>query len=766
MFDRYGLDQNDPTAYARLSSLDQFRFMLDWRDGLQQFSGRDQYDYWMGVTNWSPALSRSVSTGSDTVIGVVDFQIANLTDLGGRLVMSGGYDLDLNSHGAAVAGLLAASHDGRGAMGLAPGATIAAYNPFDETRSAGWKDIRLGMEAVIGAGAGVVNMSLGVPDYAFHNDWASVYSAQSLKALSDSAVFVHAAGNQGIAQTQNIDWTDAAGANIIVVGSIGPTGQISAFSNTPGSACFTLAGVCNAGDELMNRYLVAPGEWILVSDGNGGVERRSGTSYAAPMVSGAAALLQDRWGWLKQHPGETVDILLQTATDLGAPGVDEIYGRGLLNIAASQSPLDVTQLYQLAATGSGFVRTPLAFAMPGTQRAWDAVGANLSVYEDVGATFRDFSLPLGATLTGTRLRLSDSSEALQAFVYDNFTNGFAGTGSSSRHVGNPYGWDMSMSIAPLPYGEARKPDDLPFATEVQMTGPTGMRVLAGRGHGAMALNGGAASGSGRLDPASGGVNPLLGLASGGGYSKAEIPMGSGRLDIGMTQRTFEAAFYLPFSNEELRVYDSLKPYQAAAANLSWSQPVAGGLTLGAGYTYLREEQGLLGVQSLAPGAFSGAAETDALTLSAEWDATDRISFGGSLTSGRTRPQGAGAHVLAVGEDGIVSSAFEVSMDVHGVMGKNDRVRFAVLQPLHLETGDLAYSGVSVTDRSLGLLGPMTQTASIDGRARKLAFEAYYAAPVMGDRAEIAGFVRAETEAAAGAGGNATQMVGGQFRLNF
>lgn len=106
------------------------------------------------------------------------------------------------------------------------------------------------------------------------------------------------------------------------------------------------------------------------------------------------------------------------------------------------------------------------------------------------------------------------------------------------------------------------------------------------------------------------------------------------------------------------------------------------------------------------------------------------------------------------------------MDVHGVMGRNDRLRLSVLQPLHIETGDVSYTGVSVTDRSLGLLGPMTQTATVDGRARKLALEAFYGAPVMAGRAEVAGFVRTEAETAEGAGGNASHMVGGQFRLNF
>jgi hypothetical protein len=70
-------------------------------------------------------------------------------------------------------------------------------------------------------------------------------------------------------------------------------------------------------------------------------------------VTGAISLLQQRCGWLKQKPRETADIILQSATDLGAPGVDPVYGHGLLNITASQAPLDYSKLYPKV-TKNGF----------------------------------------------------------------------------------------------------------------------------------------------------------------------------------------------------------------------------------------------------------------------------------------------------------------------------------------------------------------------------------------------------------------------------
>ncbi len=56
-----------------------------------------------------------------------------------------------------------------------------------------------------------------------------------------------------------------------------------------------------------------------------------------PFVAGAAALLKQRFPLLTAK--QIVDLMFATATDLGAPGTDAVYGRGLLNISAAMSPL-------------------------------------------------------------------------------------------------------------------------------------------------------------------------------------------------------------------------------------------------------------------------------------------------------------------------------------------------------------------------------------------------------------------------------------------
>ena len=73
----------------------------------------------------------------------------------------------------------------------------------------------------------------------------------------------------------------------------------------------------------------------------------SGTSMAAPAVSGAAAVVKSAAPHLTAR--QVVDILLRTATDLGAPGTDPVYGRGLVNLARALQPIGA----QNAAGGLG-----------------------------------------------------------------------------------------------------------------------------------------------------------------------------------------------------------------------------------------------------------------------------------------------------------------------------------------------------------------------------------------------------------------------------
>jgi serine protease len=80
-----------------------------------------------------------------------------------------------------------------------------------------------------------------------------------------------------------------------------------------------------------------------------GYWRVQGTSFAAPMVSGTAALIRSRWPTMPA--GEVINRIIKTAKDRGAPGRDSTYGYGLVDPAAAltvqvpavvDNPLDTT----------------------------------------------------------------------------------------------------------------------------------------------------------------------------------------------------------------------------------------------------------------------------------------------------------------------------------------------------------------------------------------------------------------------------------------
>ncbi len=94
--------------------------------------------------------------------------------------------------------------------------------------------------------------------------------------------------------------------SVVAVGALTQAGVMAVYSNKAGSAA--------------NGYLSAPGDDITTECDSTGCVRVSGTSFAAPQVSGALALLMQAFPNLSGR--DAVDILLRTADDLGAAGTD------------------------------------------------------------------------------------------------------------------------------------------------------------------------------------------------------------------------------------------------------------------------------------------------------------------------------------------------------------------------------------------------------------------------------------------------------------
>lgn len=758
------------STLAGLDAFDRSMFLLDWYDTVMNFSGMDRYDHWMNAVRWTPSLTQVQGGGSKAVIGLVDFFAANDPDVRSKVIYSGGYQNVDNAHGAAVGSLIVASHDGRGVMGIAPRAQIAAFNPFDHTFTASWRDVTRGITEVGQRGASVINLSLGVPGFTLPAEWRDVFRRSEIDGFKDNTIYVIAAGNDGSTQRANIEMNGALDSTFLIVGSVDPFGQISAFSNRPGTACITDGGVCkntsawNADDPyfqtadylkesglLMNRFLVAPGELLLVSDGNGGVTRMSGTSFAAPLVSGAIALIHDRWPWLKQYPRDVAKIILESAQDLGAPGVDPIYGHGLLDIAAAQSALDFSQLkYYLVDQGQLTEISATTLQSSGINPIWSSQNLYFSAFEKIDSAERDFLIPLSSRLFGG----SVDGRMFQKHMFDLFmawaSNGGSASGGKfvsltdtpSVNLGGVGGtWSVAMR------GGFRTVDTR-FGFNTRMN--SSIRVAApddkvsfafGFGESAVALAGnGAMQLASDFDPLTGGNDPLLGFASGQSHMAARFKLARNlTIGVGFAEefRDIDAEFgFMRQSAELIEQQRMLGDYAASATNVRVDYAMGARTNIGLSLTQLDEQNALLGVRSLVREDFGGGGVSRSATLSADTLIGDTFQLFGSATVARSQTGGNASLRL----ENVTSTAWQAGFAKQKLLGSQDNLRFSIAQPLQVERGVLEFQSVGVVNRETGERGIITQRADIaQPETRRFRAEAHYGAPIMKGSGQIAMF---------------------------
>ncbi|MET0935177.1 MAG: S8 family serine peptidase, partial [Luteibacter sp.] len=286
-------------------------------------------------------------TGKGVVIGIVDSGVAAANPaLAGRVTAKLNYvDPSTNNlavddvvgHGTAVAQIAAGRAFGRFAGGVAPDATIVSARiindkePTDDGSGQGNKATSsdpLGKvnSDVVAAGAKVLNNSWGGV-YWDATDTAATQSFHDAYApFTANHLFVFAAGNDAAANPSTIAALPARASDVeqgwltVVALDSNNTSQIASYSNRCGVA--------------MNYCLAAPGAVITSSAAstasNTSYQVWTGTSLAAPQVSGAAAVVMSAFPMLSVN--SVRQILLGTADDLGAAGPDAIYGYGRLNV--------------------------------------------------------------------------------------------------------------------------------------------------------------------------------------------------------------------------------------------------------------------------------------------------------------------------------------------------------------------------------------------------------------------------------------------------
>jgi subtilisin family serine protease len=145
------------------------------------------------------------------------------------------------------------------------------------------------------------------------------------------ALVVYAAGNSGnTCSGRRSEDCNVEQATIAALRDAGYTvGENKIFVGSLADGSNEMASYSLIAGDLMYDFIVAHDDVVTSGDG-------AGTSYAAPRVTGAAALVSHKFPNLTS--AQVKQVLLQTADDLGATGVDETFGYGRLSVVNSLSP--------------------------------------------------------------------------------------------------------------------------------------------------------------------------------------------------------------------------------------------------------------------------------------------------------------------------------------------------------------------------------------------------------------------------------------------
>ena len=324
------------------------------------------------------------SRGDQAQIQYTGFN-ANVPENIRRIIMAGPYvqpGWEFNTHGTHVGGTIAANRDGTGTHGVAFASDLSvakwSFNGVQEWQrtATGYNVVRIPRpsadEATItrmyadmnAQNVRALNHSWGLADepatledldgYLFDPENEAYFNVFGDASRAKGMLQVWAAGNHNEAVTPETAPQAGMYASLprafkdleqywLTVVSVNQQLTLSDFS----MRCAQAANWCVAapGSDITSTYLGGEGSLRggLVTNPDGtlsfditagtpeyGYGDLSGTSMATPHVTGALGLLFERFPYLTG--AQVRDVLLTTATDLGAPGVDEVYGWGLIDL--------------------------------------------------------------------------------------------------------------------------------------------------------------------------------------------------------------------------------------------------------------------------------------------------------------------------------------------------------------------------------------------------------------------------------------------------
>ncbi|MEM1019508.1 MAG: S8 family peptidase [Pseudomonadota bacterium] len=343
--------------------------------------------------NAIPAYEQG-GTGEGVILAVIDSGIdRNGLEFAGRIhpnstnTADPGEDFqDIDGHGSFVASVAAGAKDDARTHGVAFDAQILALRTdsgqsclSDDGCSHFDSDIAEALDIARTTGAKVANVSLG-------GGGASFALRQAIdRATDDGMIIIISSGNDGEANPDAFALAaldDRADGQVLIAGYTNDQNVIDPNSNRAGIAS--------------DVFVVAPGSDIRATGLDNDEFFVSGSSFSAPHVSGAIAVLYDLFPNLTAE--EMVELITTTATDLGDPGVDAIYGHGLINLEEAIQPQGTMQVTVQSTNGDAGTLAPLVDTPAAPSAFGDALGLGLASTTTTGYDRfrRPYDVNLGA----------------------------------------------------------------------------------------------------------------------------------------------------------------------------------------------------------------------------------------------------------------------------------------------------------------------------------------------------------------------------------
>lgn len=718
----------------------------------QELSDSDGPAYHNAIAAWE-----SGATGAGSVIAIIDSGIdSDSPEFAGRIHpasadVAGSRGIDgIDDHGTNVALVAAAARNGSGILGMAFDAQVLAIRadepgscsgdtPQDPSLNCLFSDasIAAGVDLAVAEGAQVINISLG----------GGGATSELLDAVARAAdagvVIIVAAGNGGDGSEAGIDpdqpdpfaasLLQAGGANVIIVGSIDANGQLSDFSNRAGNAAASY--LTARGEALCCVY--QDGE-IFVENINGQqfVTLFSGTSFSAPQVAGAVALLAQAFPNLTG--AEIVEILLGSALDAGPGGTDGQYGRGILDIARAFAPAGTTTLAgQQTAMGLG---ERMAIASPAMGDAFAGQGLKAVVTDRYRRAYR-VELGRGLSAASAPPRLAAALERRGRHIA--LAQGGA---TMAFHVSDAPDARGGGMAAPLQLGLEDAQRAQVLAARVATRIAPGMAIAIAYAQGAQGLVASLQEGEGRDGPS------RKGPGRAPAFRIAPAPHGSGEIvqahggaialrrefgewGLSLFAETGESLLGYSLRRDEA-LYRPRERFAAQSYGVALDRRL-GALAATLGVSWLREERSVLGAR-FHPALVQRGADSLFVDAAARWQPGDGWFAGTQIRLGLTRARP--AEVLARAAP-ILSSSWALDIGRSGVFARADMLALRIGQPLRVEAGGMSFDLPTSYDYASEMPGYARQHLSLVPSGREVVGELAWQAPLARGQAAASLFHR-------------------------